>query len=131
DVYEFVLDRSKLFAGKHGLRPVGPDEPAQSFFRHEGFNPFDQKNGRTVIPRAKTQLKSCIQCHQSPGIYSVTSMQRGLKNYDDGNFKTYDWRVDLSYIVGSKVERYDWGLLQGMLEATRNVPRNADDATQQ
>ena len=32
DVYEFVLDRSKLFAGKHGLRPVGPDEAAQPFF---------------------------------------------------------------------------------------------------
>src|SRR5262249_54893168 len=28
DVYEFVLDRAKLFAGEHGLRAVRPKDPA-------------------------------------------------------------------------------------------------------
>ena len=113
DVYEFVLDRTKLFAGKHGLRPVGPKEPAQPFERDEGA-PFEQKDRHTV---AETQLKSCIQCHQKPGIDSVTSMRRGLQAHGRDNFTTYGWDVEMSYTVKAKVRRFDWGLLQGMLEA--------------
>src|SRR5262249_48924026 len=33
DVYEFVLDRPKLFAGEPGLRAVGNEEPEEPFAR--------------------------------------------------------------------------------------------------
>jgi hypothetical protein len=57
DVYEFVLDRDRLFAGEHGLRAVGTDEPAEPFFERSGDrDPFE----RTRVPIAPSmpQLKT-------------------------------------------------------------------------
>jgi hypothetical protein len=116
DVYEFVLDRTKLFAGQHGLRAVGPKDPAEPFFeRDEGADPFE----RTRRPLAPTmpQLKTCIECHQAPGVHSVLSMERGLRGRDGEAFRTYDWDVEMGYTVAAKVKRFNWGLLQGLLEA--------------
>jgi hypothetical protein len=64
-------------------------------------------------------LKSCIQCHQAPGIFSVLSMQRGLREANYESFRTYAWDVELNYTVRAKTQRFDWGLLQGLLEAER------------
>ena len=116
DVYEFVLDRAKLFAGEHGLRAVGPDDPMESFSRGTGEDPFDPMASR---PSAKpmAQLKSCIECHQAPGVHSMLSMARGLRGRETEVFRTYDWDVELSYTVDAKVKQYKWGMLQGMLEA--------------
>ncbi len=126
DVYEFVLDRGALLAGEHGLRPVGPDEPAVGFLRGDG-DPFDEKELR-LSNVADRQMESCIRCHQAPGVHSVTSMQQGLREHGDENFATYDWHVEMNYTVRAKVQRFDWGLLQGMLEARRNAARNGDGA---
>ncbi len=116
DVYEFVLDREKLFAGQHGLRAVGPDDPAEpSFERDVGADPFERTR-RPLAPET-TQLKTCIQCHQAPGVRSVLSMERGLRGTDATGFRTYTWDVEMKYTVHSKAKRYDWGLLQGKLEA--------------
>ena len=121
DVCEFELDRTKLFAGEHGLRAVGRDEPAGPLFgRSEMSDPFE-RGGRTEglpppdpdMPR----LKTCIECHQSPGIYSVLSTQRGLRRPGPGErFRNYDLDVELTYTVRAKVSQFDWGLLQGKLE---------------
>ena len=116
DVYEFVMDRTKLFAGQHGLREVGPDDPAESFSRGVGEDPFDPKADRP-IGKPEAQLKACIQCHQSPGVYSVMSMQRGLRGQRAEVFRTFDWDVEMNYTVRTKVKQFNWGLLQGMLEA--------------
>jgi hypothetical protein len=116
DVYEFVLDRPKLFAGQHGLRAVGPDDPADDFFdRSEGRDPFDRS--RAPLAPQGPQLKTCIQCHQAPGIYSVLSMGRGLRRPDAAGFRTYAWDVEVNCTVVAKVKQFDWGLLQGKLEA--------------
>jgi hypothetical protein len=132
DVYEFLLDRTKLFAGQHGLRAVGPEDPAEPFFdRNQRIDPFERSHplaaGGPQTPDVRTmqrshlvtpggpQLKTCIECHQSPGVYSVLSMVRGLR--DANPFRTYDWEVEMSFTVRSKVKQYDWGLLQGKLEA--------------
>ena len=32
-------------------------------------------------------------------------------------FRTYAWDVEMKYTVGAKVKQFDWGLLQGKLEA--------------
>ena len=118
DVCEFLLDRQKLFAGKHGLGAVGPKDPAEPLFeRHEGADPFE----RTRVPFTPSmpQLKTCIECHQAPGVYSVLSMGRGLRGQDGEIFRTYARDVEMDYTVRAKVGRYDWGLLQGLLEARR------------
>jgi hypothetical protein len=119
DVYEFVLDRAKLFAGEHGLRSVGPDERAEPFARSEGDDPFEERGPlrhRTEEPK-EPQLKSCIQCHQAPGIYSVLSMERGLRESGGELFRTYAWDVEMGAAVQAKASQYSWGLLQGKLEA--------------
>jgi hypothetical protein len=119
DVYEFVLDRGKLFAGQHGLRSVGPDEPAESFARSEG-DPFVRNDVRPAGQPVEAQLKSCIQCHQAPGIFSVASMARGLQKKGETEFfRTYAWDVELKFTVRAKVKQFDWGLLRGLLEAQR------------
>jgi hypothetical protein len=115
DVYEFVLDRGLLFAGQHGLRSVGLDDPAEPFERTEG-DPFERTDARPNNQTAGAQLKSCIQCHQAPGIYSVASMQRGLQEGTREIFCTYDWAVETNYTVVAKVKMFNWGLLRGMLE---------------
>lgn len=115
DVYEFVLDREKLFAGQHGLRAVTPDEPSVSFFRNEG-DPFVAKS-RKRLGIGETQLQSCIQCHQGPGVYSMRSMQASLHRDVSEAYRTYSWNVDHEGPILAKARRFDWGLLQGLLEA--------------
>jgi hypothetical protein len=122
DVYEFVLDRPKFFAGQSGLRSVGPEEPEEPFVRDDS-DPFERKPQPRVDPDTGArppvvtrQLRSCIDCHQGPGIYSVNSMQRGLKKSGGETFRTYVFDVEMKYTLYAKVARYDWGLLQGKLE---------------
>jgi hypothetical protein len=117
DVYEFVLDRERLFAGEHALRAVGPHDP-EELFERDGHDPGPTASRRGN--RAETQLKTCIQCHQAPGVLSVLSMERGLRaNPLDAreNFRTYDWTEELNATLRPKIEQSNWGLLQGMLEA--------------
>jgi hypothetical protein len=132
DAYEFVLDRGMLFAGRHGLRSVGPDDLEEPFGRSEGDDPFERGARRSDGP-AQAQLKSCIQCHPAPGIHSVTSVQRGLRQGHAEVFRTYAWDVEMNYTVGFKVQRFNWGLLQGLLEARREggAARGAQPGTRQ
>lgn len=118
DVCEFVLDRAALFAGGHGLRAVGPDEPAEpSFGRHEGDDPFERNH---PLAPSGPQLKTCAGCHAEPGVRSVLSMARAFRAdpADRGEpFRTYAWEVEAKYTVRAKGARFDWGLLKGKLEA--------------
>jgi hypothetical protein len=119
DVYEFVLDRGMLFAGKDGLRAIGPDDPEEPFERREGDDPFEERGPRrhrANLPSGH-QLQTCIQCHNRPGVHSVLSMQRGLREQHAEIFRTYAWDVEMDYTVTAKVKRFNWGLLQGILEA--------------
>jgi hypothetical protein len=117
DVYEFVLDRAALFAGKHGLRPVGPDEPAElPFERGEMNDPFERKS--SVAPDMP-QMKTCFQCHSAPGVYSMLSMTRAFRDNPKANaelFRTRSWEVEMKIAVSAKTARFDWGLLKGKLE---------------
>jgi hypothetical protein len=116
DVYEFLLDRPKLYEGHHGLRAVGRDDPAEPFFdRSEMREPFERT--RASLTPGGPQLKTCIQCHQAPGVYSVLGMTRGLRRAKSELFRTYAWDVEMSYSVSAKVTQFGWGLLQGKLEA--------------
>jgi hypothetical protein len=118
DAYEFVLDRDKLFSGQHGLRAVSPDDPAEPFFdRSEGRDPFERNNG--PLTPDMPQLKTCIECHRAPGVYSILSMVRGLRTNPKAAgelFRTYAWDVEMGYTLRAKTEQFSWGLLQGKLE---------------
>jgi hypothetical protein len=116
DVYEFVLDRPKLFAGEPGLRAVGKEEPEEPFVR-DFSDRFVRKAGDPQSPVVGRQLQNCIGCHQGPGIHSVNSMRRGLKTSSGETFRTYAFDVELSYTVKTKVKQFEWGLLQGLVEA--------------
>jgi hypothetical protein len=119
DVYEFILNRDRLFAGEHGLRAVGPHEPAEPFFERSGDrDPFER--GRNPIAPRMTQLRTCIECHNAPGVYSMLSMNRGLHGNSRARgevFRTYDWDVEMDYTIRAKSEQFSWGLLKGKLEA--------------
>ncbi len=67
DVYEFVLDRPKLFAGQPGLRPVGPEERAEEFGRRAVDDPFEEGPRRHRARELDMpQMKTCIECHRRP-----------------------------------------------------------------
>jgi hypothetical protein len=123
DFYEFTRSRALLFAGKTGgLRPVGPNDrdfrtqllvlPTDEF-EWEGNIPFGE--GRMGQP-----LRSCLGCHDRPGIYSFTSYTGG--NYPRGRFylptlnegQSPDEQGHLTAL--RKREQYSWGLLQGLWE---------------
>jgi hypothetical protein len=114
DVYEFLLDRSQLFAGEHGLQAVGPgDRSEPDFGRTEMSDPFERASTRT---REMRQLKTCIQCHQAPGIYSMLSMDRALRtdaNSGGERFPTYAWDVELKLTVRAKTQQYNWECCKG------------------
>jgi hypothetical protein len=116
DVCEFVLDRERLFAGQPGLRAVGPDDPEERFERHGG-DPFDDRRNRPGDRTPYRQLQGCIHCHAAPGVRSMLSMERGLREGHGDTFRTYDWDVEPNFTVRRKIDRFDWGLLQGLLEA--------------
>ena len=124
DVYEFILDRPQLFAGKPGLRALTPDDPAQPFARNEG-DPFVRmlrepaQDPAAINGMRLPSLKNCIHCHQAPGVHSVLSMNRAFQDPNDQGemFRTYDLKVELNYTAHAKTQQYNWGLLQGLLEA--------------
>ena len=107
-----------LFAGGHGLRSVGQDEPADTLFeRREGDDPFERT---TPFAPDMPQMKTCIECHSSPGVYSMLSMTRGFRDNPKNSgelFRTYSWDVEMKLTVQAKAARFDWGLLKGKLEA--------------
>jgi hypothetical protein len=118
DVLEFILDRARLFAGEHGLRAVRPSDPSEPFFdRSEGRDPFER--GHSPLTPGMPQLKTCIECHAAPGVYSMLCVQRGLRTnpmISGERFRTFTWDVEMGYTIRAKSEQFSWGLLQGKLE---------------
>ncbi|HYE18557.1 MAG TPA: hypothetical protein VEA69_08940 [Tepidisphaeraceae bacterium] len=130
DVCEFVMDRQKLFAGGHGLRPTAPGEIGEPFARSQG-DPFEVKGpGPHEDPFTShglhgPTLKSCIQCHQAPGVRSMLTMRETLEKWPmpPGQlFRNYELNVELNYTVRAKLKRYEWGLLQGLMEGRGGQP---------
>jgi hypothetical protein len=99
------------------LRAVGPQEPAEPLFeRHEGADPFERT---TPLTPDMPQMKTCIECHSPPGVYSMLSMARAFRDNPKKSgelFRTYSWDVEMKYTVSAKAARFDWGLLKGKLE---------------
>jgi len=130
DVNEFMLNRSEFFAGKHGLKPLGPKEYPVGFGPLKPFDAmFNDKDPQAKLPTTFVNtllaLRNCTSCHQQPGIYSVETIARGFRNHASDSHEyfyspvVYDFAVDASYTVKWKYKQFDWGLLQGLMEGQK------------
>ena len=100
DTFEFILSRSKLFAGENGgLRPVLPGESEFAFFSSHGID-----------WESRVSLTACASCHTGPGVYSIRSRGGNIVVSPDPNREAEETKW-------WKVSRYDWGLLQGLRQA--------------
>ncbi|HEV2294055.1 MAG TPA: hypothetical protein VGR35_09365 [Tepidisphaeraceae bacterium] len=117
-VFEWTLDRAALLAGRRGgLVPTKSDSIDFTLFMSHDLDPFEVRPhpGRRFTP-PPSSLTSCMHCHNGPGVYSFqTFVQfqsphvRPRSLYDTGASSA------LSRAVDHKHERYDWGLLCGLM----------------
>ncbi|MCI0356383.1 MAG: hypothetical protein L0099_15295 [Acidobacteria bacterium] len=113
DFFEFELHRAELFAGRAGgLRPVGPEERRLMSFlvsrQHVPRDPFPDVRELEGQP----MMRTCALCHSGSGIYSVMSFARR---------PVYIPQADPAGRAAAylKRQRYDWGMLQGMVQAAQ------------
>jgi hypothetical protein len=119
DFYEFTRSRALLFAGKHGgLRAIGRDE--KDFHTQLLVHTFDElETGGKPQPI----MRSCIGCHDRPGVYSFRSFTGGA--YPRGRYDlptlqaNQDPHGEAELSAMRKREQYNWGLLQGLWEETK------------
>ena len=120
-VYELVMRRRDLLAGRHGgLHSVTPDETEYQ------LTSIPMGVSREAHLRGVVVLSTCVRCHSSNGIFSVNTYGHSINGQPltadsvnsnpqlrpatsigyQGN-ATADW----------KTRQLDWGLLRGLLEA--------------
>ncbi len=103
------------------LRAVAKDETDFLIvqFRSMGMDVFEWKTNVSAMDLDHEQhyaLKSCVDCHSLPGIYSVESYRQLLNN---SLSKRTPKLSELSFedqksSTGLKYSQYEWGLLQGL-----------------
>ena len=114
-VFEFAMRRKDLLSGRSGgLHLVGPEETEYQLIG--GLH-----GGREVRLRGSAILSTCVRCHSGNGIFSVNSYTRYIgpgtinpqllpaDSADNQGNATLEW----------KKQRFDWGLLRGLLERGR------------
>jgi len=122
DFHEFTRSRALLFADKTGgLRPLGPDDKD---FRTQllvhTFDEFEVQDNDTFERRMTQPLRSCLGCHDRPGIYAFRSYTGG--DYPRGRYylpdlqANHDADTEGQLSAMRKREQYSWGLLQGLWE---------------
>lgn len=127
DLYEFKLAQRDWFEHGPGLRAVQPDEISRVFsFDRESLDPFE-KPPRGVEPSppsppART-LHDCLECHQSPGAYSVATLSSFMRRRPQAPAPDPIFPKSVAMAkeqaVRFKSRRADWAMLQGMLDALR------------
>ncbi|MFT5129271.1 MAG: hypothetical protein ACI8W8_002893 [Rhodothermales bacterium] len=122
---KFRLSRQALFAGRNGgLEPIGWDEPIRVSLLNRN-DIYDRDTKRTGI---KTVMASCIACHSCGG---ATAHSIFTYKQDDwapnGNLLPSN-RLRLTATLPAqesrktitwKTQRFEWGLLQGLMAARR------------
>jgi len=127
DVCEFLPSRPDLFAGRPGLRAVGRDEVFGfvTFFR-DALDRFEQMPANVAPgPHFKAEMKTCLECHFKPGVQSVLSLHLdGPPGSEAETIGLYTPAADVQATLDEKYRRYDWGLLQGLIEGLPAAPRD-------
>jgi hypothetical protein len=125
DSYEFTLMRVLLFAGagtSGGLRPLGRDDKDfRSQLLVHGYDEFDSQNNSSLENHMGQPMRSCLGCHDRPGIYSFRSYTGG--DYPRGPYYLPHLRANdgegneqARLTTFKKREQYSWGLLRGLWE---------------
>jgi hypothetical protein len=112
--FELAMTRRDLLAARAGgLRQIASDETGQDLVGsvHMDFDRAQRLRGPVV-------MSMCGQCHSAPGIFSVNTYTGLLSRTRPLNpslmpaeAPDYQQRATIQM----KKERFDWGLLQGML----------------
>ena len=135
---EFLLSRTRLFAGRSGgLRAVVDDEgDFLTGFSTQGMDPFERRPGDSPMlapdrpERARSRLiDRCNHCHVNPGVFSFNTVAMNFAVFG-GGLSTTPARglsaTPVSAVLASgawwKGTRDDWALLQRLLR-TANTGR--------
>ena len=116
--FEVTMTRADLLARRTGgLHQLADDETSQ-----ELTGSVRMEWTRAQKLRGPVVMSTCLRCHGGPGIFSVNAYS-GL--FDDSRRRALNPSlipsVDPDYqrqtTMSRKMQRYDWGLLQGILTA--------------
>ncbi len=109
--FELNMRRADLLAGKAGgLHAVAKADVEYQIFPIGGRN--DQTRASRL--RGSAGLTTCISCHSANGIFSVRTYPRGT---NPQLFPAPHPGHSIAQALARKQERFDWGLLRGMVEA--------------
>ena len=94
---------------------------SNNHFFSMGFDPFESswagQTNRNSLTYQTRVLKTCVECHDSPGIYSVNSFTRflsGGSSFQVTQMVEFDPYREASATTIWKEGRFEWGLLQGL-----------------
>jgi len=122
-VYKYVMQRARLFSGKQGgLRAMTAHEHSglSLIYNDDEFQVNGSKHNRQTV------MQSCIDCHScgGPTVHSIFTFRQdewvpGARSLTHNNLRLLPTRIDLEFdrVKAWKTDRYDWGLLQGLLQA--------------
>jgi hypothetical protein len=116
--YELTLQRSALFAGRHGgLRAVGADETSFFDFQTRAGDAFEAPKLRP----AAVVLRTCTNCHARNdgrgGIHSVQTSYARVVTETRPALVATDLGQEARRTIEWTQKSYTWGLLQGLWEA--------------
>ena len=110
--FELNMRRGDLLAGKAGgLHAVAKDDVEYQIFPVGGH--FEESRASRL--RGSAGMTTCITCHSANGIFSVRTYARGETNPQ--LFPAPHSGHSTEHSLSRKRERFDWGVLRGMLEA--------------
>jgi hypothetical protein len=123
DFYEFTLHRKELFDSNNGLRAGRSDQVTIPVFNHTHDEDIFDFPSRVRMIRAMAANRGkepvtenlrfdCISCHKRPELASVNAFFHdrppGLTASERGK--------EIERVIRWKGEKYNWGLLQGLIE---------------
>lgn len=123
DYFDIRISRPLLFSGKQGgLRATGREESELPTFQTHGDDPIGKSQEQTLTQPMRT-MQTCFMCHSGGGVRSFESVDSLLKptrrqqEPRDIDYGPRFWNE--SNALWWKENQYDWGLLNGYLNATR------------
>lgn len=109
--FELNMRRGDLLAGKAGgLHAVAKDDVEYQIFPIGGRD----NETRESRLRGSAGITTCITCHGANGIFSVRTYARGT---NPQLFPAPNSGHSTEHSLSRKQERFDWGVLRGMVEA--------------